>query len=317
MSFAAATAPKPANALAVGTACYLFASVFWGMNIPFTAVMFRTFDPFFLAPLRTALATLLLGAIAAYALGWRALGVPMRVAHFVWMTLAMAGFFVFYNLGLRYTNPITAAAIMAGAPVYAAVTVRLMTGAALDRGFAGAATLTVIGAGIAIYGRASAGDSVLQLQGGEPLIVLSLVCWTMYSLYAQRWFDAKVPQLRRTYVSMLGTTMWLALCWAAVRAAGMVGPPNLAPDGQAIAMLLATAIFSTALGGLAWNIGVNRIGLIPGALWQNTVPVFGVLIAMLFGILPTAQQIFGGAVVIAGVLYMQWRKIRHSRLATG
>jgi drug/metabolite transporter (DMT)-like permease len=46
-----------------------------------------------------------------------------------------------------------------------------------------------------------------------------------------------------------------------------------------------------------------------GSLWQNTVPVFAVLISLLFGIVPTAEQVVGGAVVIAGVLYMQWRKM--------
>lgn len=306
----------PANALAVGTAAYLFASVFWGMNIPFTAVLFQTFDPFFLALVRVALATLILGGLAAATLGWRAFGVPMPATRFAAMTLTMAAFFVFYNLGLRYTNPITAAAIMAGSPVYAAITVRMLTGAPLERGFGGAALLTVMGAAIAIQGRADAGAGALRLQGGEPLIVLSLVAWTLYSIFAQRWFDPSVPQLRRTYVSMLGTTVWLALAWAIVHAAGMVGAPNLSPDGRAIAFLLATAVFSTALGGVAWNIGVHRIGLIPGALWQNTVPVFGVLIAMLFGFIPTVAQISGGAVVIAGVLYMQWRKLQHARIAS-
>jgi drug/metabolite transporter (DMT)-like permease len=56
--------------------------------------------------------------------------------------------------------------------------------------------------------------------------------------------------------------------------------------------------------------GVNRVGLAAGSLWQNTVPVFGVLIALLFGILPTREQLLGGVVVMAGVFYMQWRKSR-------
>lgn len=305
----------PANALAVGTAAYLFASVFWGMNIPFTAVLFETFDPFLLAAVRVALATLILGGLGAATFGWQAFGVPMPLRRFAAMTLTMSAFFVFYNLGLRYTNPITAAAIMAGSPVYAAITVRVLTGAPLERGFGGAALLTVLGAAIAIQGRADAGAGTLRLQGGEPLIVLSLVAWSVYSIFAQRWFEPSIPQLRRTYVSMLGSTAWLALAWAIAHAAGMVGPPNLSPDARATAFLLATAVFSTALGGLAWNIGVNRIGLIPGALWQNTVPVFGVLIAMLFGFIPTLAQIGGGAVVIAGVLYMQWCKLRHAPAA--
>jgi drug/metabolite transporter (DMT)-like permease len=311
---AAAPTAAATSALAVGTASYLFASVFWGMNIPFTAVMFKTFDPFFLAPLRVALATVVLGSIIAATIGWRAFSVPMPLARFAAMTFAMASFFILYNLGLRYTNPITAAALMAGSPVYTAITVRLVTGAPLERGFWGAATLTVLGAAIAIYGRSSATAQGLSLQGGEPLIVMSLVSWTLYSIYAQRWFDPKVPQLRRTYVSTLGTTVWLTICWALAHATGLVGPPNLAPGPQAVVFLLATAIFATALGGVAWNIGVNRIGVVAGALWQNTVPVFGVLIAIPFGFIPTAQQIVGGVVVLSGVLYMQWRKLQYARL---
>jgi len=46
-------------------------------------------------------------------------------------------------------------------------------------------------------------------------------------------------------------------------------------------------------------------------LWQNTVPVFAVLIAMLlFGVQPLAEQLIGGTVVLAGVLYMQWQRVR-------
>ena len=314
MKQAAASVPAPASALAVGTASYLFACVFWGMNIPFTAVLFKTFDPFFLSPLRVLIATAVLGAIIAWTLGWRAFAIPLSIGRFAGLTFAMASFFIFYNVGLRYTNPITAAAIMAGSPVYAAVTVRLVTGAPLERGFGGAAVLTVLGAAIAIYGKGSPAGDGIHLQGGEPLIVLSLVSWTLYSIYAQRWFDPGVPQLRRTYASTLGTTIWLLAFWALARGIGMVGPANFEPGPQAVAFLMATAVFATALGGVAWNIGVNRIGVMVGSLWQNTVPVFGVLIAIPFGFIPTAGQILGGAVVLSGVLYMQWRKLQYARV---
>lgn len=314
MSQTEASAPaaiaEARKAFVVGTASYLLASVFWGMNIPFTAVLFRTFDPFFMAVVRVALAVALLAVIVALTLGPRALAVPMRALHFALMTFAMAGFFVFYNLALRYTNAITVAALMAGAPVYAAVTMRVVAGARLERGFAVAATLTLVGAAVTIAGRASETGERLHIEGGEPLIVISLVCWALYSLGAQRWFDPSVPQLRRTYVSTLGTTAWLAVCWWALRGTGMIGPPNLAPDAQAVAFLLATAVFSTALGIVAWNIGVHRMGLMAGSLWQNTVPVFAVLIAVAMNIMPTASQLAGGAIVIAGVLYMQWSRMR-------
>ena len=79
-------------------------------------------------------------------------------------------------------------------------------------------------------------------------------------------------------------------------------------DAQAIAYLLVTGVFATALGSVAWNIGVNRSGLDVGSLWQNTVPVFSVIITMLMGVMPTVWQVAGGIMVIAGVLYMQRRQ---------
>ncbi len=299
-----------AGALLTGTLCYLFSSLVWGANVPLTAVLFRTFDPFFLSPLRVVIATVVLGGLVIVAYGWRALRVPVEVGRLLTMSFSMAAFFFLYNLGLRYTNPITAAAIMAGSPVYAAITLRLVGRAPLEKGFWGAAALTLIGAGIAVYGRASDSGQSLRLEGGEPLLLLAYAGWTLYSIWAQRWFEPGVAQLRRTFASTVGTVMWLSLAWAALLALGMVDAPNRAPDAEAITYLLITAVFATALGGVTWNIGVARVGLAAGSLWQNTVPVFAVLISMLFGLRPTPEQVLGGALVIAGVLYMQWRKNR-------
>ena len=291
-----------------GTLAYFATTVFWGANIPLTAILFETFDPFFLGLLRAALAALVLAAATALTLGWRQLAPAIPIPRLLALSGTMAAFFVFYNLGLRYTNTITAAAIMAGAPVYSAITMRVLAGSAVERGFRTALLLTVLGAAIAVWSRND--GTGLRLQGGEALIVLSFVCWTAYSMYAQRWFTPDTPQLRRTWVATFGAAIWLLPCWAAIHAAGVVGPPELAPGGEALLWLGLTATFSTALGGLLWNVGVARAGLAAGVLWQNAVPVFGVLISMLFGFVPTGGQVLGGALVLAGVLTMQWHRIR-------
>jgi drug/metabolite transporter (DMT)-like permease len=313
MSTHPATPAPRGSAVLLGTACLLFAAVSWGMNVPLTAVLFRTFDPFFLSPLRVAIASLALGAMMLATLGARSFGLPTSAGKLATTSLAMAAFFVLYNVGLRYTDTITAAAITAGNPVYAAITLRLLTRAPLERGFWGAAAMTLVGAGIAIWGRAGDSATGLTLQGGEPLLVLSLVSWTLYSILAQRWFDPSVLQLRRTFAATLGTVAWLTVFWGLLRAAGLVGPPPSSPGAEAITYLMITAVFATALGGFAWNIGVNRMGVAASSLWQNTVPVFAVLISMLFGMVPTLEQVVGGTIVLAGVLYMQWHKVRALR----
>lgn len=302
--------PVDRSGLALGTACYLFAAVFWGMNVPMTAELFRWFDPFFMIPLRIAIGTMLLAAVAVAAHGAGALRLGAPVPKLALMSLAMASFFTLYNVGLKYTHPVTAAALMAGSPVYAAVTMRLFARAPLERGFWGGAALTLLGGLIAVWGRASESGGGMELMGGEPMIVASYVGWTLYSIYAQRWFDPGTPQLQRTYSASLGAVFWLAVSWVVMRTLGVAGPAEFVTEPRAIALLLATALLSSSLAILAWNIGVSRVGLLAGMLWQNTVPVFAVLIAMLFGIFPTPEQALGGAIVIGGVLYMQWRKFR-------
>ncbi|MBC7727563.1 MAG: DMT family transporter [Microbacteriaceae bacterium] len=315
------------RAALVGTLGYLIASVLWGMNLPLSAALLQHFDPFWVSPLRYAVATVLLGGLLVASRGVRQLRSPIPLWRIAVLSLCVASFLVLYNLGLYRTHPMTVAALSAGSPVYVAVVSRLMTGARLERGFWGATALTLVGAGIAVQGRARAGGGVgggddddaatgmVQfLQGGELLVVLAICSWTAYSILAQRWFAPETPQLRRTYLTTIGALPWLLLFWVGARASGLVGPPNLQPAAGPVLQLLVAAVFCTALATVAWNTGVNRLGIQTGGLWQNMVPVFAVLISLLFfGVQPLPEQLIGGAVVLAGVLYMQWQRARSAR----
>ena len=300
------------------------ASVLWGLNLPLSAALLQHFDPFWVSPLRYVVATLLLGGMLVAAHGPQQLRCPIALWRVAVLSLCVAAFLVLYNLGLHRTHPMTVAALSAGSPVYVAVVSRLMTGARLERGFWGATTLTLMGAAIAISGRARAGGggagpsgaAAFSLQGGELLVVLAICSWTVYSILAQRWFAPSTPQLRRTYLTTIGALPWLLLFWAGARASGLVGPPNLQPAPGPLLQLVLAAVFCTALATVAWNTGVNRLGIQTGGLWQNMVPVFAVLISLLvFGVQPLAEQLVGGAVVLAGVLYMQWQRARSARVA--
>jgi drug/metabolite transporter (DMT)-like permease len=316
-----APAAHAGRALWAGTLAYLAACLLFGLNLPLSAELLKHFDPFWLSPLRYLVSAVMLAGMLLLTLGPRQLRSPVPLWRVAVLSLCVAAFLVLYNLGLYRSGPLTVAAISAGSPVYVAVVSRLMTGARLERGFWGATVLTLVGAGIAISGRAgSAGvggtAQAFSLGGGEILVVLGICSWTAYSILAQRWFEPGTPQLRRTFLTTVGALPWLLLFWAGARAIGLVGPPNLNPAPVQVAQLLVAAVFCTGLATVAWNIGVNRLGIQSGGLWQNTVPVFAVLIALLvFGVQPLAEQLVGGAVVLAGVLYMQWQRLRRTRPA--
>jgi drug/metabolite transporter (DMT)-like permease len=301
-------APSGPRAALIGFAAFLVTAMFWGANIPVTAVLFRTFDPYWMQVWRVSIGALALAAIVAATQGGRALAIPISFGRFVMLGLGISLFLLVYNVGLRYTNAITAAAVMVGSPVYTALFLRAFNGTPFDKGFWVAALLTAIGGTIAVLGRPGAGGQSFALQGGEPLIALSIIFWALYSLGAQKWFEPSETQIRRTYVSTLSAVGCSVVLWGLCRLAGIAGPPNTEPGAEAVAMLVTIAVLATAVGGVTWNIGVSRLGIAAGSLWQNAVPVFAVLISMAFGIHPTGQQILGGVIVMAGVAYMQWRK---------
>jgi drug/metabolite transporter (DMT)-like permease len=268
-------AASASRAFWAGTLGYLASCLLFGLNLPLSAELLKHFDPFWVSPLRYLVSAVMLAGMVLVSVGPRQLRSPIPLWRVAVLSLCVAAFLVLYNLGLYRSGPLTVAAI------------------------------TPDGMQVAF-----------SLRGGEILVVLGICSWTAYSILAQRWFEPGTPQLRRTFLTTVGALPWLLLFWAGARAIDLVGPPNLSPAPVQVAQLLVAAVFCTGLATVAWNIGVNRLGIQSGGLWQNTVPVFAVLIALLFfGVQPLAEQLIGGAVVLAGVLYMQWQRLRTTRQA--
>lgn len=290
-----------------GSLNYLLATALWGLNISLTALLLTTWDPYFLSVLRVGLATVAF----VFLVRLSSVSVPIAQAVKLPHLIATSGFFacfiLLYNVGLHFSDPVTAAAVMAGTPVYAAVTLAVVSSRALDPGFYVAATLTVIGSLIALASRWEAGGETGHW-AGAVFILISYIFWNLFSLGVQRGFSNESTQLQRTLLVFIGATFWLILGWLILRWLALAPPANLNPSSKDIALLIVCAVVITAGGALFWNLGVSRLGLAIGSLWQNMVPVFGVFIAALIGFIPTIGQIAGGLIVLSGVLWMQWQR---------
>ena len=108
----------------------------------------------------------------------------------------------------------------------------------------------------------------------------------------------------------VSTCFWLIAVMLAMMALDMAQLPGEAPEIDVAVMVVYLAVCSGAVGNMLWNKGVSVVGLPVSALYINFSAVFAVIIAMAFGIYPTLLQILGGLVLLAGILYMQFRKLR-------
>lgn len=220
----------------------------------------------------------------------------------------MAAFFAIYTLGIQFSNPIAAAAAQVANPLVAAATVRVVTGLKFDPGFPIALALSVLGGAILVSSAFTTGGQV-TFGGGEIVVLLSNVLWTLYSLKAQAWFS-DASQLHRTYIGLLSATGWVVLLSTGLIWTDLARSPMVETDVWVWAQLVGVAVLAGGLGIYFWNVGASRLGVAVASLWINLVPFFAVLWAMVYGFVPNAYQIVGGLVALSGVVYMQWRKLR-------
>jgi drug/metabolite transporter (DMT)-like permease len=269
---------RPANFIAhAGTVVTMFA---WGTLIPAAKLVLRELDAWTLSALRVAVAAGVLGLGAG-----------------------IAAFILLYTVGIALSNPVSAIVVSGTSPAVAAIYAAIAFRQPLPRGAIGAFGLSTTGAIIAALGNVEAGAQA-TVRGGEWLLVLAALSWTWYSLKAQQWLGS-LGQHRVTAVSYFGAAAVLMPIYAVLLAAGVAAPPPAMPSAPAIALLIWMIGAATLLGGLLWNYGVSRIGIIVTSLYLNLIPVFGIVTAAAFGSYPTAQQLIGCALVVAGVALLR------------
>ena len=287
----------------------LLTAVIWGSAVPVNIVVLRELDPFVLTAARMLISVFILGALVL----WREPGSlfppGLTMRRFLLLGLYMAGFNVLYVLGVLWSDPILVSAMTVTMPLVGSATARVLLGTPLGRGFGVGLVLSVLGGLIVVHGKPGFSFAAMGLRGGEPLMLLAMVCWNVYSVKAQSWL-AGVGQLRLTLISSISTSLWLVGVCALMLALGLAHWPQTLPSIQSLSLVVYLALFSAAIGNLLWNSGVSVVGVPVASLYINLSAVFTVLMVMALGFYPTWEQLVGGLVVVAGVVYVQLIKLR-------
>jgi drug/metabolite transporter (DMT)-like permease len=294
-------------------AAMVFVCVSWGANLPVSKEVLRHFDVMPMTALRTIVATVTLAMMLWLIEGRRALRIELGLGRFLALGFIMASFFAVYALGLYWSNPITAAMVQVAGPLVAALTVRVATGHAFDPGFGVALALSLLG-GAVLSSSNAFGAGHLTFGGGEVIVLLSNVLWTLYALKAQAWFERE-SQLHRAYVASLSAMAWLGISTVVMVATGFARSPFEVHDNWVWTQLMVVAMLAGGIGSYGFNVGASRLGVAVASLWLNLLPFFAVMWAMAYGYRPNVYQMAGGLVALSGVVYMQWRKLAATKRA--
>lgn len=297
-------------------------AILWGSHIPVLDVLLGTLDVWTVALFRYLI-------LIPVAMCWLALSTaqPFRPAQSPTrnkqarklplgrITLlgipGVLGFALFYSAGIYFAGPISAAIIATCSPVIATLVNWAISRVRPGREMWLAMAFAVAGGLIAVFSSEPAGpgqDHRVPVLG-ELLLVCGMICWSSYSVFAQRWLGG-YSQLQITGFTMTAAGVGMVLLYPLLSLAGIAHMPDALPPFAIIAGLAYVALLPTLFGTFLWHSGIGILGVPVAALYMNLLPIFAVLISMLIGTMPTTGQIIGGLVVLAGVAQAQFHRLK-------
>jgi len=282
----------------------LLMALIWGVN--YTSVKFGTtvLDPLAFNGVRITLAAvslLVIAQLATRVFGLEKTGWPSRrdvIALLLLGTLGNGLYQILFVEGIARTRAGDAALLISAAPAFIAIIGRFRgTEHVTAKGVFGIA-LSIIGMGLVVVGTTSAGPTQRATLLGDSLLLISSVCWSIYTVYSQP-YTHRIGGLHLSAVTMVGGMVPMLLVAApAIAATSWTKLPPLVWGS-----LTYSGIGALVIAYLFWYNGVRVLGPTRTAMYANVQPVFALAVAWLaLGEAITGWQIAGAISIITGLL---------------
>lgn len=287
-------------------AALMLTVLLWGSMLPVLDQLLRQYDPFTLNVARYVLAIPLSLGMLRLAEAGPLLPRGVSIPRIMGLGGGIAGFVTLFNFGILYSDTVTAVAIMAAGPVVANLVARFGFGEVPVPGIAPALAISFAGGSLAMLDLSKGGLSI-GFGGGEPLLVAATGCWAWYSLAAQRWMRG-MSQMRITGLTVPAAGIWVFAAYLVLAATGHTHLPPTIPGLREIGLVAWSALGGASIAVFLWNYGVRHVGIQVSAMFMNLTPIVGVLVAVWFGAVPRLEQLFGGALIVGAVIWVQTRR---------
>jgi drug/metabolite transporter (DMT)-like permease len=284
--------------LSVMYAKLVLTAVFWGGTFVAGRQVSQHLDPFSIAFLRFAAASVFLLALVRMQEGQFVL--PARGQLLPIFLLGMTGIFAYNVLffkGLHLIEAGRASLIIAISPAFITIGSALFFNERLGLTRTIGIPLSMLGAAIVIskgQWRQIAGGGI---GWGELSILGCVLSWTAYSLIGKVVVRRLSPLVSVAYSAVVGAAALLAPALA----------HGLAPSLTRVSLMdwtsiLYLAVFGTVLGFVWFYQGVKAVGATRAGLFINFVPISAVLLAFLMLREPVTRSLaVGAALVLSGV----------------
>lgn len=281
----------------------LFCVIAWGSNFVFGSILVQVFDPSVIAFLRLVFILIFLFFVTSRDLKHEKLSMKsmgwLALSGFIGITINQWSFYA----SLQYTEPVTAALILALSPVVTAVISSHHFKEKVPTRFWIGSIIAFIGVWLVI----TKGSFIQPHIGkGEILIFITMLSFSVFLVFVQQLSKSLHPSQITWYSNVFG----------------MIGLLPFVPMDQlqSVAaipakywlLLIITAVIMHGLCTYLWNNSIQKVGASKAALLLN----FETFVAMVFSffllgtdILPL--QLVGAIVIVVGVTVSLWSRTDH------
>ena len=295
---------SPQPAFGVTDLSLLLMALIWGVN--YTSVKYGTG---LVAPLAfngvrvtlAAVALVIVGQLASASFGIEREGWPSRRDAVALLLLGVLGNGVYQILfveGIARTRAGDAALLISASPAFIAIIGRLRGSERVSRRGVVGIALSILGMGLVVAGTADNGASRSATLLGDSLLLISSLCWSLYTVYLQP-YTHRIGGIHLSALTMVGGMVPLLL----VAAPSMVATNWSALPLLAWGSVAYSGLFALVIAYLFWYHGVRVLGPTRTAMYSNMQPVFALAVAWLvLGEGITGWEVAGAVSIIAGLL---------------
>ncbi len=295
-------------------ASLLGVALIWGINIPIMKNGLDQIDIFVFNAVRLAISAAVLALFA-----WQerrrsrtSVGGISVSQLLVYAVMVSAAYQLLFLLGIARTTSGNTALIIATVPMWTALLARIFLGEKLRRIAWWGLSVALAGTVIVALQRSDLATGREHLLGNFIVLGAALM-WSGGTVYS-RTLLAKISPVRLSAAAAA-----LALPLHVLFAAGRYESSLPALRSLELwGIIIYSGVFSTGLALPMWNLGVRHAGAAHAAVIQNLIPLIAIVAAWLTrGESATAAQLFGGALILGGLVTMRLGRQRTPRRGGG
>ncbi len=284
----------------------LFAvAIIWGINAPVMKYGVSQIDPYVFNVIRLSISCIALWFCLWLVDKKKPEKTDQKPRHLLWWIvgfamLSGAVYQITFLTGIFRTTAGNTALIMSSCPMWTAILAVATTKDQLSRVAWLGLTMTLIGTILVISQRGGFTASAATF-AGNLIILGAALCWSLAAVVSKPLLNY-VSAIRLAFYSIVFT---LPIHW-------LLAFPNLDTDFAksfepwTFASILSSGFFSTGIAYAMWNYGVKIVGAPHAAIYQNVIPLVALASAwFMINEVPVALQIWGGAMIIAGLVVMR------------